>query len=152
MPYERHEQQLIDKFVEKLKGVTENALKICGSEYIHNQRCGAKKLADLEFTSASGQRWAIEAKYGSKTDKANEVHKMFGNLLRETGRANRDGCRIALLLPACREEYFRERVRLIPRVKFIGFGELVPVKAVFVFDETRQSFRQVTWPEFYGGS
>ena len=147
MPNSKYEQPLIDRFVAALKDA-DNEIRI---NEMHNCSCaGNADFADLEFTSVSGQRWAIEAKYGAPKNKANEVHKLFGDLLRETGRAHRNGCRIALLLYAGNEEYFRAGVRRINRGKYIQFGSLVPVESVFVVGDS-PSFETRTWREFYDG-
>ena len=97
----------------------------------------------------SGQRWAIEAKIGAPDNRANEVHKLFVNLLRETGRAHRQNCKIGLLLHHETEGYFRNGVNRIDREKFIPFGSLVPVEAVFVLSPQYFTFK--TWMEFYDG-
>lgn len=101
----------------------------------------------------SGQRWAIEAKYGAPSNKANEVHKLFGDLLRETGRDHRQNCKIGLLLDGQTEDYFRKGVQRIPRQKFDEFGRLVPVQAVFVLSQLSPPVITTrTWLEFYDGS
>lgn len=147
MPNTQYEQPMIDRFVEALQDA-DDELRV---REMYNRKCSNNEaFADLEFTSVSGQRWAIEAKYGAPDNMHNEVHKLFGDLLRETGRANRDGCRIGLLLDSSRERFFRERVRRINRGKFIRFGCLIPVDHVFVVGDG-PSFQTRTWREFYDG-
>lgn len=147
MPNTQYEQPLIDRFVDALQDA-DGELRV---REVHNSSCtNNTDFADLEFTSVSGQRWAIEAKYGAPDNMHNEVHKLFGDLLRETGRANRHGCRIALLLYAGNEQFFRTGVRRINREKFIRFGCLIPIERVFVVGEC-PSFETRTWREFYDG-
>ena len=143
----KHEQPLIDRFVVALNASEDDDLRIA---HPHNDRCGKQNYADLEFTSASGLRWAIEAKTGKSGNRNNEVHKLFGNLLRETGRerGNGNSVRIGLLLDAGSEAFFRKCVRRIDRCKFIWFGLLVPVDSVFVCDDDG-SFERKTWADFY---
>ena len=76
------EQGLIDSFVCALRRVKNRNLSI---QCIYNDRCRSANFADLEFTAMSGQRWAIEAKYGAPSNGANEVHKLFGDLLARNG-------------------------------------------------------------------
>ncbi len=142
-----YEQPLINRFVNALYATEDDELRV---RDLHNKNCRSPRLADLEFTSHSGLRWAIEAKYGAPSNKHNEVHKLFGDLLRETGRPNRSGCRIGLLLHARMEAHFREGICRINRRKFIEFGLLVPVDSVFVCDELG-SFERRTWAQFYDG-
>ena len=149
MPNESREQKLIDGFVCYLKNLADDDdLKVDEHE-IYNKNCRRSNFADLEFKSVSGQRWAIEAKYGAEANRYNEVHKLFGNLLRETKRDNRNQCRIALLIPACREDFFRKGMNRIAREKFMCFGLLVPVEDIFVFDEDDPSFKRKRWADFY---
>ena len=97
----------------------------------------------------SGQRWAIEAKYGSRSNRSNEVHKLFGDLLRETGRDHRQNCKIGLLFHHDMENYFRRGVNRIASQKLEQFGHLVPVQAVFVFSPA--VITKKTWRQFYNG-
>lgn len=147
MPNIKWEQPLVDNFVCALRGIQDCDLSI---QCIINQACSSPDFADVEFTAKSGQRWAIEAKYGAENNIPNEVHKLFGNLLRETGRCHRQDCNVGLLLHQDTECYFREHVQLIPREKFCQFGRLVPVQAVFVFSQTE--VKRKTWMEFYDGN
>ena len=146
MPNRHHEQCLIDSFVCALHRVQDRDLLI---RCIHNQNCLSRTSADLEFTAVSGQRWAIEAKYGPRDNKSNEVHKLFGALLRETGRECRQNCKIGLLLHQQMENYFRQGVNRIARQKFYQFGDLIPVRAVFVLSP--QVVTKKTWRQFYNG-
>ena len=83
------EQNLIDLFVEALNQHENEEIKI---KILHNKSCRSQTFADIEFTSASGMRWAIEVKSNDSKDAHNTAHKIFGELLKETGRENRDAC------------------------------------------------------------
>ena len=146
MPNRPHEQCLIDSFICALRRVQDPDLAI---QCIHNKSCKSQIFADVEFTAMSGQRWAIEAKYGARSNKSNEVHKLFGNLLRETGREHRQNCKIGLLLHQQMENYFRNGVNCIARPKLAQFGCLVPIQAVFVLAPPVIKIK--TWLEFYTG-
>ena len=149
MPNHSLEQRLVDSFICALRRVQDRDLSI---QRIHNSNCKSRTFADLEFIAMSGQRWAIEAKYGAPSNKANEVHKLFGDLLRETGRDHRQNCKIGLLLHGQRENYFRNGVRRISRQKFARFGQLVPVQAVFVLCPLFPPVIKIAaWLEFYDG-
>ena len=141
-----HEQHLVDGFVSVLQQVRNPDLSI---RSIHNKSCRSRTLADVDFTAMSGQRWAIEAKYGAPDNRPNEVHKLFGHLLRETGRSHSEDCKIGLLLHHETERDFRKGVRRICRDKFLRFGCLIPVQAVFVLD--LPYVRRKTWMDFYDG-
>ena len=50
------------------------------------------------------------------------------------------------------KNYFRKGVQRIPRRKFAGFGDLVPVQAVFVLSpHSPPTINIRTWLEFYDG-
>ena len=92
------EQDLINDFVQHLRTHQDPEIRI---ELLLNSNCKSKRLADVEFKSAKGLHWVIEAKSDDSKDKHNTVHKIFGELLKETGRTNRADCRHAvLILPA----------------------------------------------------
>ena len=141
-----HEQCLIDSFILALRQVQDRDLSI---QHIHNQSCRSQTFADVEFTAMSGQRWAIEAKYCAQGKITTEIHTLFGDLLRETGRENRQNCKIGLLLHQQKENYFKNGVNRIARKKLAQFGGLVPVQAVFVFSPP--VITKKTWREFYSG-
>lgn len=125
-------------------------LRVVRDQDIHNRSCASQHSADVEITAANGRRWAIEAKYGAERNKWNDVHMIFGKLLRETGRSNRDECSIGLLLHHRNEDFFRQRVRRIRRDKYLAFGCLIPVAAVFVYTGDGVGYKRMTWREFYG--
>ena len=77
------------------------------------------------------------------------VHKLFANLLRETGRNEGTARNIGVLLHHETEGHLRRGVRRIDRNEFLPFGGLIPVAAVFVLTEERPGYEQKTWAEFH---
>jgi len=114
---------------------------------LYNQSCKAKKFADIEFTSVSGKRWAIEAKSNASRDAHNTAHKIFGELLKETGRENRDACHIAILIPEDSKLFYSRLFQSIKREKFVAYGRLVPVEKVFTF--SKAGIGIITWEDLY---
>ena len=143
MPNQSPEQDLIDSFLARLD---QDGIDI----ELHNDRCRAQQFADIEFTLASGRRWAIEAKSHGTSDDSNAVHKVFGELLKETGRSNRDNCNVGILLDEGGITFYNGAFRKIPRCKFLGFGLLVPVRCVFSFGAS--GVRHTSWEQFYDRS
>jgi RNA recognition motif-containing protein len=138
------EQNLINQFMEHLKNYESDELKV---SKVINKNCKSKTYADIEFISASNLHWAIEAKSNDSKDRHNTVHKIFGELLKETGRDNRNNCRYAILIPRGSIQFYSQAFRSINRNKFIGFGHLIPVDYVFTSDE--KGINQVPWEQFY---
>ena len=138
------EQDLIDGFVEVLPLIDD--LNIQLAELL-NQNCKAKKFADIEFIAKNGQRWAIEAKSNDSKDAHNTVHKFFGELLKETGRDNREQCCIGILIPENSVSFYSRLFQSINRGKFIKFGELIPVKSVFTFGKS--GILVMSWTALY---
>jgi hypothetical protein len=138
------EQDLIDSFVEVLNNHGDDNIKI--SELINNN-CKSKKTADIEYISESGQLWVIEAKSHDSKDAHNTVHKIFGELLKETGRKRDKECNYAILLPEDGKDFYSRLFQLVNRDKFIGFGELIPVECVFTFGDSVVS--TISWQELY---
>ena len=138
------EQDLIDSFVESLKSNANLNIQI---DEIFNKNCKAKKFADIEYVAKNGQRWAIEAKSNDSKDAHNSVHKLFGELLKETGRDKREQILIGILIPESSISFYSRLFQSIDRNKFIKFGELIPVKCVFTFGQSGVLTR--TWTELY---
>jgi len=82
MPLLTHEVDVIQGFVEALKKHVRTQLRV--AELI-NANCNSRAFADVEFKSVSKIHWAIEAKSNLSPDKHNAAHKIFGELLKETG-------------------------------------------------------------------
>ena len=138
------EQDLIDAFVESLKSDKNPDIQI---DEIFNKSCKSKKFADIEYVAKNGQRWAIEAKSNDSKDAHNSVHKLFGELLKETGRDKREKTLFGILIPERSVLFYSRLFQSIDRNKFIKFGELIPVKYVFTFGQSGVLTR--TWTELY---
>jgi hypothetical protein len=140
------EQNLIDEFVAYLKNHTEKTISI-NSDCIININCRSRNFSDIEFISKAGVHWVIEAKSDDSKDKHNTVHKIFGELLKETGRSDRNNCRYAILIPESSVAFYSRAFQSINREKFLAFGDLIPIKTVFTSNST--GIKQRTWVELY---
>ncbi|WP_243324381.1 hypothetical protein [Geothrix sp. SG200] len=138
------EQTLINQFVAHLRRHPDP--NICIGELI-NSNCKSKSRADIEYKSKGDLHWAIEAKSDDSKDRHNTVHKIFGELLKETGRTNRENCRHAILIPENALTFYSRAFQAIDRAKFLDFGELIPVHAVFT--SSHVGIKQITWSELY---
>lgn len=144
MPNRSPEQDLINAFTSEITAHSDNEYKI---KTLHNQKCRAKKFADIEFLAVSGTHWVIEAKSHDSKDKYNTVHKIFGELLKETGKANRASCKYGVLLPEEARGFYSQSFQTIAREKYIKFGELIPVSAVFLIGES--GLQVVSWASLH---
>jgi hypothetical protein len=140
------EQDLIDVFITHLNQHADDTVAI-DSNCVINTRCRIKKFADIEFKSKAKLHWVIEAKSDDSKDRHNTVHKIFGELLKETGRENRSNCRYAILIPESSVEFYSRAFQSIDRKKFLGFGKLIPIETVFTSAAT--GVRQLTWGALY---
>lgn len=138
------EQDLIDAFVAALKVHEDRRLAIGN---VLNSKCKAKHHADIEFHSKTGVHWVIEAKSNDSQDKHNTVHKIFGELLKETGRSNRAMCKFAVLIPEEAVHFYSRAFQSIARDKFLAFGSLIPVESVFTFGAT--GVGEISWENLY---
>lgn len=138
------EQDLIDQFIGHLNVHENDDLKI--SE-IYNQRCKSKTRADVEFRSVSNLHWAIEAKSNDSGDQHNTVHKIFGELLKETGRTGRPDFRHAILIPLDAVNFYSRAFQSIKREKYLGFGDLIPIDTVFT--SSAGGITQLSWEALY---
>lgn len=138
------EQTLINAFVAALGRHTDPRLCI---DKLHNSNCRSRKFADIEFVSKSGLHWVIEAKSNDSGDKHNTVHKIFGELLKETGRINRNGCKHAVLIPEDATQFYSRAFQSIARMKFLQFGKLVPIDTVFTHGAS--GIGQIAWADLY---
>lgn len=147
-----YEQQLIEEY-----------LKISNLKNIEviNKNCKSKKHSDLEYIDKSEQyHWRIEAKSHMSKDAYNAVHKIFGELLKETGRPPISDKKIkyGILLDGsyCSDkkitgkEFFRKYFRHIEIEKYKKFGLLIPVDVVIVCDPKRNKVENFTWNQFIG--
>ncbi len=138
------EQDIIDLFTDALQNHTDNDIKI---KTLVNKNCRARKHADIEFISTSGCYWVIEAKSNDSSDAHNTVHKIFGELLKETGRENRSDCKYGILIPECGKEFYSRLFQAINRDKFIEFGKLIPVDSVFTYGQL--GVQTMSWEKLY---
>jgi len=138
------EQDLIDQFVSHLQQHADESVRI---DSIINSNCKSKKFSDIEFRSKAKLHWVIEAKSDDSKDKHNTVHKIFGELLKETGRTNRSDCRHAILIPDSAVVFYSRAFQSIDRQKFLGFGKLIPIDTVFT--SSVNGVRQLTWQSLY---
>ena len=138
------EQNLIDSFIKELKNHANLEIKI---DNLINFNCKSKTFADVEFISESQQHWVIEAKSHNSSDASNTIHKIFGEILKETGRNNRNNSKYAILIPESGREFYSKNFQLINRNKYIGFGNLVPIDCVFIFGNS--GIIQMSWAELY---
>jgi len=151
MSHINYEQQLVDSYWNSIKN---NRLTLI------NQKCRAKKYADLEYLeNDSNILWRIEAKSHMSKDAYNAVHKIFGELLKDTGRPSDESRTVkhGVLLDGRYSEnvrkggeaFFREYFQYIAREKYQGFGLLIPVETIIVYNLTNDpcSFK---WDQFIG--
>ena len=138
------EQDLINDFVEHLRTHQDPDIRI---KLLLNWKYRSKRFADVEFESATGLHWVIEAKSDESKDRHNTVHKIFGELLKETGRTNRADCRHAVLIPESAVDFYSRAFQSIAREKFLGFGRLIPVDTVFLSGPSGTT--QLTWAGLY---
>lgn len=140
------EQDLINEFITHLNQHADDTVAI-DSNCVINTRCRTNNFADIEFKSKAKLHWVIEAKSDASKDKHNTVHKIFGELLKETGRENRSNCRYAILIPESSVEFYSRAFQSINRKKFLGFGKIIPINTVFTSAAT--GVRQLTWMALY---
>lgn len=140
------EQELVNQFISHIEQSSDSHIAPEPGKLI-NSNCKSKQLADIEYFSKDGTHWVIEAKSNDSADKHNTVHKIFGELLKETGRSDRDCTSYAILIPESAVEFYSRAFQKIAREKFIAFGSLIPVNQVFLSSEQRASW--ITWSELY---
>lgn len=138
------EQDLINQFMEHLEIHESDDLRV--SKEI-NKNCKSRTYADIEFISASKLHWVIEAKSNDSKDCYNTVHKIFGELLKESGRDNRDNYVTPYSYQATLIQFYSQAFRSIHRSKFNGFGCLIPIDCIFTSD--KEGISQIPWEQFY---
>lgn len=110
----------------------------------------------------------LEAKSNHSTDSPNTINKIFGQLLKETGKLNRQAgaCSLCLgiLIPSDAGEwetasgkrkraesgikYYQDGFSRIPRHIFNAFGGLVDARYVFAYSERLRRLSVFTWSGF----
>lgn len=136
-----------------------------------------KALADVELCLVR-DRWPlgspanllVEVKSHHSEDSPNTINKIFGQLLKETGKAN-DGPRransaLAILFPAegadwvargrsftrkPGNEYYRKGFLRIKRNIYLEFGSLVGARYVLSFSVDKSFLEVHSWAGFYDG-
>lgn len=134
--------------------------------------------ADIELC-LSTNRWPqdfpkwlfVEAKSHHSTDAPNTINKIFGQLLKETGKSRCDRAdkesALAIAFPSeagawknkknrqikmpSGEAYYRQGFLRIDRPVYEAFGELVKAKYVLSFSETERRLRVFDWVGFLDG-
>lgn len=145
-PRRTPEQELVNQFISHIQQCSDTHVAL-DTQRLINSNCKAKQLADIEYFSKDGTHWVIEAKSNDSADKHNTVHKIFGELLKETGRSGRDAPNYAILIPESAVDFYSRAFQKIAREKFIAFGSLIPVTQVFLCSEQRASW--ITWTQLY---
>jgi hypothetical protein len=126
-----------------------------------NFDCKSRDHADVEYVSATGRHFVIEAKSHHSKDRDNGAHKIFGELLKETGRnPNRgaDGTPVfAILLTddpwehRRGEAFYRRKFQTIDESAYLSFGRLVKAEYVFLAEASSSTVRAFSWAGFYRG-
>lgn len=142
------EQELINHFVQSPLFVSE-----FGNVTRTNTNCKSKKFADIEFhlenEKIRNHVWRIEAKVHTNQDRHNSVHKIFGELLKETGRETLDNHEVKYGVLISDIDFYRDRFSLIEVNRFIRFGELIPIECVFAWNG--QEFVRHNWNDLHIG-
>ena len=133
--------------------------------------------ADVELVFAS-KRWHgiafeklyIEAKSHHSTDSQNTINKIFGQLLKETGKRtiDRDTECLAILFPSESAQWIDNNKKTVTRISgvdyyrrgfsrinpqsFVGFGELVGVRYVLSFNSNQKTLDVFEWASFLDSS
>lgn len=147
-----YEQQLVDSYWDNIKT---NYLTLI------NKNCKAKKYADLEYLDKNTSiYWRIEAKSHMSKDAYNAVHKIFGELLKETGRdtSSKKITKYGLLIdgrycPTKKifgKDFFMKCFSCINYDKYKSFGTIIPIENIFVFNITNDSVENISWNNFIG--
>ncbi|WP_010676346.1 hypothetical protein [Bacillus timonensis] len=161
MVREQKEQKLIENF----------KMTLLKHDYIDtkfrvNFGRNTKDFADVEFVSKEGEYIVLEAKTHHTRDAHNTYHKLFGELLKETGKNTHIRSKFqgklsyGILIPddACDIDYvpkddgmtfYQKQFNNIPQEIFKKFGNLVNAKYVFVYSENKQKIKIYTWMGFY---
>lgn len=149
------EQHLVNEYVKYLTNENDNIILI-------NKNCKSKQYADLEYID-NKVLWVIEAKSHKSKDAYNSIHKLFGELLKETGRERISDNKLlfktikyGLLIPGDVYDYtnksgimfYKKHFLEIKKDKYIQFGKLIPINDIFIFDIYKNELVKKTWSEF----
>ena len=128
-------------------------------------------LVDGVWPENAGTFLLLEAKSHHSLDSPNTINKIFGQLLKETGKPKTSPARcgqhsFGVLIPAdtCEwrangqlhtrgsgDEYYRRGFRRIDRNVYIEFGTLVDAKFVLSFSVSKNALSLYSWQGFYDG-
>ncbi|MDX5584721.1 MAG: hypothetical protein QNK20_07290 [Aureibaculum sp.] len=134
-----------------------------------------EKHADVELEFHGIDAWKgmfetklyIEAKSHHSTDSQNSINKIFGQLLKETGKRDLDKNKecLAILFPAESGSwtgsnnkkstnidgvgYYRRGFSRIKNDAFVKFGEIVNAKYILSFSSTKQELEIFLWSTFH---
>ena len=130
--------------------------------------------SDVELTLKLNESWEeirnekifFEVKSHHSKDSQNTINKVFGQLLKETGKRKLDEEKecLAILFPSESgkwtdskgmettkiegEKYYRRGFSRINKEVFINFGTLVNVKYIFIFSSSAQILNVFEWENF----
>jgi hypothetical protein len=126
-------------------------------------------LNPAAWPQGTPQRILLEAKSHHSTDAPNTINKVFGQLLKETGKSIRASwtqpsfCS-GILIPidgidrnegskrlrrGSGIEYYRRGFQRIPRLIFEQFGVLVNARYVFAYSEMQRALSVYSWSGFH---
>lgn len=142
------EQELIDNY----KAELEKEGCIDCSIYEPKFNCYSKKKnADIQYVNKNGIEWFIEAKSFKSPDKNNAVHKIFGELLKNTGlEKNCKNVRYGILIDDF--NFLNDHLESIPKEKLKKFAEIIDCKngiTVFVKENEGKTTKK-NWNDFKG--
>lgn len=156
---------------------------LCTNSYVRKAECyfggDNDQLADVELVLES-QCWPegvpdhlfLEAKCHHSKDSQNTIHKLFGQLLKETnknsvGRQEKSNC-LGILIPTDGAEwkdsagtivrrgsgidYYREGFNRIKQSVYFDFGRIVDARYVLAFSVYAQELSVFDWNGFYAGA
>ena len=139
------EQELIDNYKAELE--KEDCID-CSINFDCNSR---KKHADIQYVDKNGVEWFIEAKSFKSPDKNNAVHKIFGELLKNTGlEKNCKNVRYGILIDDF--DFLNDHLESIPKEKLEKFAEIIDCKngiTVFVKENEGKTTKK-NWNDFKG--
>jgi hypothetical protein len=147
-----YEQQLVDSYWDKISTTELNLI---------NKNCKAKKHSDLEYVEKkTNTHWRIEAKSHMSNDAYNAVHKIFGELLKETGRGAilDETLKYGLLLDGrycidkkiSGKDFFMKYFSCINYEKYKQFGLIIPIEKIIVYTIDDGLIENINWNKFVG--
>lgn len=161
MVREQKEQKLIESFKSTLMEHS-----YIDEDYKMHFGRNTSVFADVEFVSIDGEYIVLEAKTHHTRDAHNTYHKIFGELLKETGKNQQyrskfqeklfygilipeDSCEVKNVPKHEGITFYQTQFNNIPQGIFKQFGNLVNAKYVFVHSEIKQKTKIYSWMGFY---